>query len=171
MSEDSFDNLCERGPTRRISVRDKAALVLSSWFGVGLIPKAPGTWGTLASIPLVICLSYLGIWPSCAFLAIFILIAVLASGIGQRVLGRDDPPEVVIDEVAGFLLTTFFLPLTWLSLLSGFVLFRLFDILKPFPIKRAEKIAGGTGIVLDDLLAGIYAHLGVRLILFLLGQY
>lgn len=140
---------------------------MSSWFGVGLMPAVPGTWGTLASIPLVICLSYLGTWLSSAFLALFILIAVLVSGVGQRLRGRVDPPEVVIDEVAGFLLTTFLLPLTWFSLLSGFVLFRFFDILKPFPIRRAEKIPGGMGVVLDDLLAGIYAHLGLRLLLFL----
>ena len=77
-----------------------------------------------------------------------------------------DPSEVVIDEVAGFLLTMFLLPLSWLTLGLGFILFRVFDILKPYPIKQAEKLRGGLGIVMDDLVAGIYAHLCVRLILF-----
>jgi phosphatidylglycerophosphatase A len=80
-------------------------------------------------------------------------------------LERDDPAEVVIDEVAGILITFFLLPLSWLQLCFGFVLFRLFDILKPYPVRRLEKLKGGFGIVADDLMAGVYANLCLRLLI------
>ncbi len=143
----------------------KTALVLSSWFGVGLIPVAPGTCGTLAAVPLFFGMKYIGILYSVIFLIVFIPMAVWVSGISKRLLGRDDPPEVVIDEVAGFMLALFLLPLTWSSLTLGFLLFRVFDILKPFPIGRLEKIRGGIGIVVDDLVAGVYANFCVRVLL------
>jgi phosphatidylglycerophosphatase A len=143
----------------------KTALVLSSWFGVGLIPVAPGTCGTLAAVPLFFCMKYIGILYSVIFLIVFIPMAVWVSGISKRLLGRDDPPEVVIDEVAGFMLALFLLPLTWSSLTLGFLLFRIFDILKPLPIGRLEKIRGGIGIVVDDLVAGVYANFCVRIFL------
>lgn len=84
------------------------------------------------------------------------------------ILGRGDAREIVIDEVAGFLLTTIFFPFTWLTLAAGFCLFRFFDVLKPPPIKKLEGIArGGLGIVLDDLLAGVYALVCVGVIVYL----
>jgi len=79
-------------------------------------------------------------------------------------MGQDDPKEVVIDEVAGFLLTIYLLPLSWLSIALGFIMFRFFDILKPFPIRRLERIGGGTGIVIDDLVAGVYASLSINIL-------
>jgi phosphatidylglycerophosphatase A len=143
----------------------KTALILSSWFGVGLIPVAPGTWGTLAAVPLFLGMHYIGVLYSVIFLIVFIPMAVWVSGITKRLLGRDDPPEVVIDEAAGFMLALFHLPLSWGSLTLGFLLFRFFDILKPFPIRRLEKIGGGLGIVADDLVAGVYANFCVRVLL------
>ena len=143
----------------------KTALVLSSWFGVGLIPVAPGTFGTLAAVPLFLGMKYIGVLYSVIFLIVFIPMAVWVSGISNTLLGRDDPPEVVIDEAAGFMLALFLLPLAWSSLTLGFLLFRVFDILKPFPIGRLEKIRGGIGIVVDDLVAGIYANFCVRVLL------
>jgi len=141
----------------------KTALLLSSWFGIGLMPKAPGTYGTLAALPPAIAMNYFGAFYSGLFLVIFIAISIWASGLSEKLLGRDDPSEVVIDEVAGFLVTMFLLPSFWISFCAGFFMFRFFDILKPYPIKDLERLKGGTGIVLDDLLAGIYANLGVRI--------
>ena len=131
-----------------------------------MVPKAPGTFGTLGAVPLAVGVYYFGVFFGALFIVIFILIAVWASGLSQKILGRDDPPEVVIDEVAGFLLTVFLVPPSWLSLCFGFLLFRFFDILKPFPIGRSEKLKGGAGVVLDDLLAGIYSNLCLRVVLF-----
>ena len=87
----------------------------------------------------------------------------------EGLTGRNDPSEVVIDEVAGFFAATFFLPPSLLVMALGFVLFRFFDILKPYPIRRLEALKGGWGIVMDDLLAGLYANLGLRIILFFMG--
>jgi len=168
MSNPRSDNLSFKESFGKTNLFGKTFLILSSWFCVGLIPRAPGTFGTLATVPLAIGMSYLGVFYGVIFLVIFILVAILLSGIGQKLLGKDDPSEVVIDEVAGFLLTIFLLPLSWRSLSLGFVLFRFFDIIKPFPIRRSEKIRGGAGIVLDDLLAGVYANLCLRIVLYLL---
>jgi phosphatidylglycerophosphatase A len=127
---------------------------------------APGTLGTLAAVPLALCLSYAKSLTNGIFLVVFIAIAIWASERSSKLLNRSDPSEVVIDEVAGFLLTLFLLSLSWLTLILGFVLFRFFDIFKPYPIKKLESIRGGLGIVLDDLMAGLYANLSLRLILF-----
>jgi phosphatidylglycerophosphatase A len=95
------------------------------------------------------------------------MVAILVSDRARKFLLGDDPQEIVIDEVAGLLVTFFLLPLSWLSLPLGCVLFRVFDMSKPFPIRRLEKIRGGAGIVLDDILAGVYANLSVRILLFI----
>ena len=82
-----------------------------------------------------------------------------------------DPSFVVIDEVAGQLITLFLIPFSWIYLLAGFLLFRAFDILKPFPARRAEELPGGWGIMLDDIFAGIYANLFLQLTVFLVERY
>lgn len=164
MSEIRSDILIFWKVFRKADFSGKLALVLAAWFGTGLLPKAPGTFGALAALPLVLAMSYLKHLSAVLFLVGFVLLAIWASGISGRILGRDDPHEVVIDEVAGFLLTLCLLPPTGLTLSMGFVLFRFFDIAKPFPIKRLEKMRGGWGIVLDDLMAGIYAHLCLRIL-------
>ena len=169
MSEPQSDTLTLRESFRKAGFFEKLALCLSLWFGAGLMPKVPGTFGTLAAVPIALVMNDLGVFYQILFLMIFIPMAVWSSGLSQRLLGRNDPPEVVIDEVAGLLLTIFLLPTSWITLSLGFILFRLFDILKPFPIRRLEKgIKGGTGIVLDDILAGIYANLCLRLVIYLL---
>jgi len=142
----------------------KFALAVSSCLGVGLIPVAQGTFGALAGIPLAIALARLSPLAGAYVLFFFTLMAIWASERSSRALGKSDPAEVVIDETAGQLLTLFLLPATGFNLCLGFVLFRLFDILKPYPIRRLERIGGGPGIVLDDLLAGIYANLCIRIV-------
>ncbi|OPX39061.1 MAG: hypothetical protein B1H12_00805 [Desulfobacteraceae bacterium 4484_190.2] len=151
---------------RKADFSGKTSLALSTWFGTGLLWVAPGTFGTIAALPLVFAVACLGTVPGVFVIVMVVGVAIWASGRSEELLGHSDPSEVVVDEVAGFLLTMFLLPLSWLTLGLGFVLFRVFDIFKPYPIKQAEKLRGGLGIVTDDLVAGIYAHLCVRLILF-----
>ena len=167
---------CLRSPTpdaiktfRKVEPVNKLALILSSCFGIGLIPVAQGTFGTLAGIPLALALAHLGPMAGAYFLFFFILLGIWASERSARALEKEDPAEVVIDETAGLLLALFLLPATGFNLCLGFVLFRLFDILKPYPIRRLEKIGGGPGIVLDDLLAGVYGNLCLRLLTYAFG--
>jgi phosphatidylglycerophosphatase A len=149
---------------------DKIALILSSWFGVGLIPVASGTFGTLAAVPFVAVFKYPGGVSESVFLILLTLLAFWSSHTSQKRLAKDDPSEVVIDEAAGFCVSVFMAPFTFLSLSLGFLFFRFFDILKPFPIGMVDrKVKGGLGIVLDDLIAGVFANICVRITLNLIG--
>ena len=170
MSEGQSNSLSFKDSFKKADFSGKTMLLFSSWFGSGLVPVAPGTFGTLGAVPLVVIINYFGAVCSGITLIILIPLAILTSDISQGLLGKDDPPEVVIDEVAGLCLSVFLLPLNWLNLVLGFILFRIFDILKPFPIRMIDKgVKGGTGIVLDDILAGVYANICVRLILLIVG--
>lgn len=166
MTRTQSDNLPIGERFRASDLSGKIALVLATWFGSGLIPFASGTFGTLAAIPVILVLDNLQIGCRALFLIVVVGVAVWSSGLTQDLLKTEDPSEVVIDEVAGFLLATLFLPLSWLALGLVFFLFRFFDILKPYPINRLERLKGGFGIVMDDLLAGVYAYAGTWLILF-----
>lgn len=170
MSKSQSDNFSVLVTFRKSCFSEKAVLAMSTWFGTGLLPAAPGTFATIATVPLILGLNILGIWYSILVLISITVVAVWVSDLSQHLLNRKDPPEVVIDEVAGFLVTMFLLPHTWLAFVVGFVLFRFFDIIKPFPVKKVERIRGGFGIVMDDLLAGFYANLCARIILFLLDR-
>ncbi len=154
---------------RKASPLDKLALILASWFGVAMMPVVPGTFGTLAAIPFAVAVAYLSPVAGAYVLFFFILLAIWVSDRSARVLGKDDPAEVVIDEVVGLLLTLFLLPATGFNLFMGFILFRFFDILKPYPIRKLEKIGGGAGIVLDDLLAGVFANVCLRIMAYAFG--
>lgn len=150
---------------QRASVSGRLALFLSSWFCIGRIPWAPGTAGTVGAIPLVLIIHWWGGFSAGVFLVAFILIALLVSHKSLEILGGKDPSTVVIDEVAGFLVALYLLPITWMTLATGFVLFRLFDIWKPGLIRKMEAIRGGMGIVLDDLIAGVLTNLIIRVAL------
>lgn len=130
--------------------------VLALGFGAGLVPVAPGTMGTLVAVPL-----YWGL-KSChpgLYLAAIVVGFIVGVYVCSRVshdLGHEDHPAIVWDEVIGFWVAMIGTPLTWPALVAGFVLFRLFDIWKPWPIRWLEKKArGGLGVMLDDLVAGI----------------
>ena len=165
MSKPQSDSLYIWKNFRQSNLSGKVVLALSTWFGTGLLPVMPGTFGTLATVPLILLLDNLGPIYRLLSLMIMIVVAIWASGRHQELLGQGDPREIVIDEVAGFLLTMLFLPRSWLAIGLGFIFFRLFDILKPCPIKQTEKIKGGFGVVIDDLIAGLYAYAVVRIIL------
>jgi len=159
------DSLSLKEIFRQSDLSGKTALILSTWFGAGLFPVVSGTFGSLAAVPFVLVLQYAGLWYRLFILAAVTCTAIWASDFTHKLMDQEDPKEVVIDEVAGFLLTMLLLPSSWLALGLGFFAFRFFDILKPFPIRQAERIKGGVGIVLDDLLAGVYAYVSVRIIL------
>ncbi len=147
-------------------MKEFALKILASWFGCGRAPKAPGTFGTLGAIPVVVGFSLLG--PMFYLLAtlIFTIFAIFVAHFYEILTGRHDDKEVVIDEVAGFLVTMAWTPLTWTYLLLGFLLFRFFDILKPYPISYVDrKVGGGIGCVGDDLLAGILSNIILQLVL------
>jgi phosphatidylglycerophosphatase A len=149
---------------------DKVALILSLWFGAGLLPGMPGTFGTAGAIPLYLLIGFFHTGYQALFLLIIIIGAIWSSHRSQGILGTVDPREIVIDEVAGFLLSIIFIPFTLRNLIAGFFLFRFFDILKPPPIKMIEeKVKGGCGVVLDDLVAGVYTYLSLRFLLYMLG--
>lgn len=135
------------------------AAIIAVFFGAGLLPKMPGTWGSVAALPLAWLIQILGGAPWLAFatLAIFLL-GVWASSVHAKTLGGDDPGEIVVDEVAGQWLTLLVVPADLVLYAAGFVLFRFFDIVKPWPVSWADRrIKGGLGIMFDDILAGIYA--------------
>lgn len=125
----------------------------------GYLPKAPGTWGTLVGIPLAIGLAQLELpWRALALIMIA-LYGIYVSNVMVARLGQDDPGCVVIDEIAGYAVALFFFEPTWQALLAGFIFFRIFDISKPPPVRNLERLHGGTGIMLDDLMAGVFAGL------------
>jgi phosphatidylglycerophosphatase A len=131
--------------------------------GIGLAPIASGTFGSLPGLAIAWALGVLGGSP--ALLAGTVAIAFVglwaADGVAHE-QARSDPREVVVDEVAGQMLTLLFLPLTWQTLALGFVAFRLADIFKPFPARRLEALPGGLGIMVDDLVAGAWANLALQ---------
>jgi len=143
----------------------RLALLLATWWGVGYVPRAPGTAGTIAAIPFFLLLSLLPLYGYLACVLGIGLVACWAAGEAERIFQEQDSKRIVIDEAVGFFITMTALPPTWPYLIGGFCLFRCFDILKPPPIRLIErKVKGGYGVVLDDVLAGIYAHIALRVL-------
>ncbi len=137
-------------------------------FGSGLVPVMPGTFGSLAAIPLLLFAAALNTTMFIAVTVIFCVIGIYFCGKTAEDMQVHDHGSIVWDEVAGMFVTFLFLPLSWPYLVAGFVLFRLYDILKPWPIGIIDKrLHGGTGIMLDDILAGVMACLSLHLITFL----
>jgi len=138
--------------------------ILSFGFGAGLSPIAPGTMGTLIAIPIFLVLVNFSQILYLSFITILFFIGVWASGETAKALKVHDHPGIVIDEIVGYLITMLFVPITWYWVILGFLLFRVFDIWKPWPVSIADKkVKGGLGIMLDDVLAALYSLLSLHI--------
>ena len=142
---------------------NQLALLVASFGYVGFFPIAPGTAGSLAALALFAVVRWVGV-PA---FEVGVILAILVLGIwsangAERALGRKDPGQVVIDEVLGMLITLALLPVSLTGVFVGFLLFRLFDVVKPYPTGRLEHLPGGYGIMLDDAMAGVYSYLVLR---------
>ncbi|MGZ3493923.1 MAG: phosphatidylglycerophosphatase A family protein [Thermodesulfobacteriota bacterium] len=141
-------------------------LILATGFGVGYSPVAPGTLGTLIAIPIYYFLSNISSPTYEITLIGFFFLSVWISEGAEIFLGKKDDQRIVIDEIMGFLVTMLWVPKAAIFMVIGFFLFRFFDILKPFPICRLEKkLKGGYGVVLDDVMAGVYSNIVLQIIL------
>ncbi|HEY4367269.1 MAG TPA: phosphatidylglycerophosphatase A [Steroidobacteraceae bacterium] len=131
---------------------------LAFGFGAGLMPRAPGTFGTLIAVPIVAAVMQFG-WIALLIFALATFVAgIYICGESARRLGVHDHPGIVWDEITGYSVTMLAAPADWYWLAGGFVLFRIFDILKPWPIREADhSLRGGLGIMLDDVIAGLFA--------------
>jgi phosphatidylglycerophosphatase A len=139
---------------------------LASGAGLGYSPLASGTFGTLWGIPLYYWLSRYPPEVQGGAIVLLILAAVFIAHRAAEIWGQKDPSRVVADEIVGYLAAVCWIPWTWFSVLGGFLLFRLMDIFKPFPIRKIDReMPGGWGIVLDDVLAGVYTNILLRLFL------
>ena len=131
---------------------------LALGFGSGLVPKGPGTAGTVVAIPVYLLLAPLALNIYIALVAALFVVGIPICAHTARRMGVHDHPAIVWDEIVGYLVTMMFAPTGWLWVVVGFVLFRLFDIAKPWPIRLLDRnVGGGFGIMVDDLLAGIFA--------------
>jgi phosphatidylglycerophosphatase A len=157
-------------PSMNSTRKNDIVVFLATGFFTGFLPTMPGTWGTFAGIPLVIVSHRLTSIIQPVVAVFFVTFAAYIAGRAEILFEDRDARPIVIDEMAGFLITLLWLPLNFLTLCLGFVLFRVFDIVKPPPIGSLEKrLHGGWGIVLDDVLAGVFANVTLRLLLIVAG--
>ncbi len=150
----------------------RLALLLATFGYVGRFPIAPGTAGSAAALVLFAALRYwvpggAGPLVEAAVIALLFVAGCWAGSVAERHYGRTDPGAVVLDEVIGTLMTLWLVPVTWKGAVLGFLLFRVFDIVKPFPARQCERLHGGLGIMADDAVAGIYGNLALRLVIWI----
>jgi len=144
---------------------DRIILFFASGFLSGYAPLASGTAGTLVGIAIFILLNQFPLKLYGILTSAIVFFGVWLSSRAEAILGEKDSGVIVIDEIAGFLITMFALPMTWQTIVIGFFVFRAFDIFKPFPIRRIDqRVPGGWGVMLDDVLAGVYANLTIHLL-------
>ena len=144
----------------------RPALLVASVLGVGYIPVAPGTFGSAAGLLLWFVLPASPLVQAGVILLLFV-VGSWSGTVAECHFGRTDPGQVVIDEVVGVLITLFMNPVGWRGAVLGFLLFRVADIVKPYPANRLERLHGGVGVMADDAMAAVYANLALRLLLVL----
>ncbi len=151
-----------------MNYRQKSVIFFATGFYIGKIPFAPGTFGSIIGLPLCFVLSKIELPIAVFCTLVFILIAILIAHDAEKILNKNDPGCIVIDEIAGIIVTLLGMPFNLITVAAGFFIFRIMDIFKPFPIRVLEKrLTGGTGIVLDDVAAGIFGNLALRAMLLL----
>ncbi len=155
--------MVSREGSRAQTVLARACLLIATGFHLGRIPRAPGTLGSLAALLMFLPFRSLPLTVHLVVVTLLVALGVFAAGRAEAALGAKDPPVVIIDEIVGCWAALVAIPPSFPPLLAAFALFRLFDISKPFPADRAERLPGGWGIMLDDLVAAMYANLSVRL--------
>jgi phosphatidylglycerophosphatase A len=152
--------------TRANDSRPLLGLAVATVFGVGYAPVAPGTFGSAAGL-LVWWLLPASTGIQAAAIAAIFVAGSWSGNVAERHFGRTDPGQVVIDEVMGMLITLFLNPVGWIGALAGFLLFRIFDVIKPYPANKLEQLHGGIGVMADDAMAAVYANLVLRAALLL----
>lgn len=151
-------------------LRNSIILFIAEGAWSGRSPFAPGTAGTVVGVLLYLLLKGAS---SGIYLGVCVLVAVLgtwAAGEAERLLGRKDSPSIVIDEIAGFLISLFLVPATWQYIVAAFFLFRFFDVVKPWPLFGIQKVPGGAGVMLDDIGAGIYTNAVLQAVVYFTGK-
>jgi len=149
-----------------MKIRDTVVMFLATGWYVGKIPLAPGTFGSLWGLILSFYIARTAGPLAIALIICFIFCAVWIAHAAEKLLAQQDPGCIVIDEIAGMVVTLAGLPFNPVIAISGFIIFRLLDIIKPFPIRTLErKVSGGTGIVMDDVLAGIIGNILLRIVI------
>jgi phosphatidylglycerophosphatase A len=150
------------------SLSSRLGLALATAAYSGYAPIAPGTVGSAVALPLWYGLRRAGVWwAEPAAIVVLFVVGAWSARVAERETGVEDPGIVVIDEVVGMLISLLWLPVTWQVALAGFLFFRAFDILKPYPAGRLEHVPNGWGVMADDAAAGVYAYASVRLLLWL----
>jgi phosphatidylglycerophosphatase A len=139
-------------------------LLVATVCGIGYVPFAPGTFGSAAGLVLWALVPATAYGQALAIGALFVA-GSWSGTVAERHFGRTDPGQVVIDEVLGMLITLFMNPVGWPGALGAFLLFRLMDVVKPFPANRLERLPGGIGVMADDAMAAVYANLALRVLL------
>ena len=157
-----------------VKERRSLTIWIATGLGSGYFPIAPGTAGSALGLVLVIAFRQTSLKPlwlgvcMAAFASLLFFIGVWSGGKAEKAFGRVDPSQVVIDEVVGQIITFVATPrISWIGLIAGFIVFRVFDIIKPFPAGRAERLPGGWGIMMDDVIAGLYS----LIVLVVLGRF
>jgi phosphatidylglycerophosphatase A len=144
----------------------RLAVFLATAGYTGYFPIAPGTVGSAVGLAVYAVVR----WTQSPLVETFVIVVLFAAGVwagtvAERYFGGIDPGPIVLDEVVGMLVTLAFIPVGWSGALAGFVLFRIFDVIKPFPAARLEKLHGGLGVMADDAMAAVYAHVSLRIVL------
>lgn len=145
------------------------AALISTWFGAGLLPIGPGTWGSAAALPFgFVIMAWGGPWALGVAIVLVTAAGWWAAGEFVKALNAQDPPEVVVDEVVSQWLVLMITPMTWWGYLAAFLVFRFFDTFKPWPASWVDQnIDGAGGVMLDDFIAGAYAFLVVAVLLWM----
>ncbi|TAN63567.1 phosphatidylglycerophosphatase A [bacterium] len=153
----------------RLALKKNIIKFIGTGAYTGYFPFMPGTIGTLVGVPIAYLISAWPLYAQAAFILFVFCVSVYTAGETAIMLGKSDPPQVVCDEITGYLISIFLIPFTAVNVIIAFVFFRFFDILKPFPIRQVDRrIRGGIGITLDDVVAGVFANICAQAALWLI---